>query len=302
MKKDPGMKWSALPVRKIILHYHLFKNAGSSVDRLLRETYQEQWRNFDGPGPGHKLSAADIHSYITANPELKAVSSHQVVPPVPAGDLAVFPMVFIREPLDRVRSAWLFEWQKQPKLEKPKGPLRDYVQEKLGKGKGSVIANFQVLRLSNQAYNETRPAGNIHEVEKLQHAMTFISSIPFFGLVDRFEESLQLLKKSTEKDFPELECTVYRENVSQRASVPLRQKYNRLRRDLGDELFGELLQRNRLDLQLYSYACGVFNERIKLLALSSKIGPDGFGMDNARSEGPGLSGNSNEGDGPSIAA
>jgi hypothetical protein len=29
--------------RKVVIHYHLFKNAGTSVDRMLKEIYGERW-------------------------------------------------------------------------------------------------------------------------------------------------------------------------------------------------------------------------------------------------------------------
>ena len=257
--------------RKILLHYHLFKNAGTSVDRLLSESFGDKWRNYDKDNPGAKISGAEIQAYIEAHPELAALSSHQIVPPVPAGDFSVFPIVFLRDPIDRITSAWLFEWQKQPGLDQPKGSLSEYIAEKFKPRNGSVIANFQVSRLSNTVYDDTVPDPRMHDHERLSHAKGFIGQCPFFGIVDRFDDSLRLLAHATNDDYPSLECTAYRENVSPRAAVPMAEKYRQLQQDIGDELYNAVILRNALDLQLYSFALGLFESRLAQLNNNQQI-------------------------------
>ncbi len=262
-----------MSTRHILLHYHLFKNAGTSIDRLLQESYGEQWKNYDKDKPGAKISGAEIQLYLEDNPALVALSSHQIVPPVPRGDFSILPIVFLRDPVDRIKSAWLFEWQKQPGLSTPKGSLSDYILEKFKPRSGSVIANFQVSRLSNSEYNNTIPVAGLSDHDRLHQAMAFLRQCPFFGIVDRFDDSLRLLADATRHNYPELECKAYKENVSQSMSVSLAEKYAQLQHEIGNEMYNTVLQRNALDLQLYSYALGLFDSRLALLENSGQITP-----------------------------
>ncbi|MBX2882272.1 MAG: sulfotransferase family 2 domain-containing protein [Granulosicoccus sp.] len=255
--------------RSLLLHYHLFKNAGSSVDRLLRESFGSAWVNFDKDLPGQKISPAEMQEFIEAHPDIRAVSSHQIMPPVPVGDFDITPLVFLRDPIDRVKSAYLFEWQKQLNLAEPKGSLQEYIREKLLPGKGTVIANFQVSRLSNQRYDEIRPMPGVHDLDRLAAAQQFIRKLPFFGLVERFDESIALLASVTSEKFPEIECKIYRENSSRAEDVSINGRYNQFRKEIGEELFHEVVYRNHLDLQLYSYALGLFDIRCEQLEKQS---------------------------------
>ncbi|MGQ7845720.1 hypothetical protein ACUNV4_14655 [Granulosicoccus sp. 3-233] len=251
--------------RSVIVHYHLFKNAGTSVERLLQLSLGDTWASWDKPESGAKISGQELQQWLEANPRIRAVSSHQLVPPVPQGSFHVTPVVFLREPLSRVRSAWLFEWQKQQGLSEPKGSLTDYIEEKFKQKNTSVIANFQVSRLSNLAYDDVRQRLHRYNHDLLPAACGFIDSLPFVGLVDRFTESLQLMAECTRKRFPELIVKEHRENVTDASSTSIEQRIELLRREIGNDLFDELCVRNRLDLQLYSYASGRFAASLQRL-------------------------------------
>lgn len=245
--------------RSVIVHYHLFKNAGTSVERLLKQSLGSAWRSWDRPESGAKISGQELQTWLEENPQIKAVSSHQLVPPVPHGGFHVTPVVFLREPLSRVRSAWLFEWQKQQGLAEPKGTLADYIEEKFKQKNASVIANFQVSRLSNLNYDDVRQRLHRYNNELLPAACQFVDSLPFVGLVERFSDSLQLLADCTSERFPDLVVQEHRENVTDSSASSVEQRIDSLRREIGNELFDELCVRNRLDLQLYSYAAGRFS-------------------------------------------
>ena len=96
--------------RKVIIHYHIFKNAGTSIDRMLKESFSERWANYDKPEPTSKISPAELEEFILDNPDLMAVSSHHAVPPLPDKHLEVYPIILLRHPIDRAYSAYLFEW------------------------------------------------------------------------------------------------------------------------------------------------------------------------------------------------
>ena len=249
--------------RSVIVHYHLFKNAGTSIERLLKQSMGSAWTSWDKPQSGAKISGSELQHWLEENTHIRAVSSHQLVPPLPNGSFHVTPIVFLREPLSRVRSAWLFEWQKQLGLEEPKGPLADYIEDKFKQKNASVIANFQVSRLSNQNYDDVKQRLHRYHHELLPAACRFVDSLPFIGIVENFTGSLQLLRAATSKSFPELVIKEHRENVTDPSTASVEQRIESIRREIGNDLFDELCVRNRMDLQLYSYATGRFQAQLE---------------------------------------
>ncbi len=263
-------------VRAIIVHYHLFKNGGSSIEKMLKACYGDQWETYDKDDPGARISALEMQTFIESRPALKAVSSHQLVPPNIEGDLCVMPVIFLRHPLVRVRSAYLFEWQKQLSLDAPKGSLTEYIREKFKNRSVNVISNFQVSRLCNQNYNDVRLNRNLNSEQMLRNSKLLIDSLPAFGLVEKFTDSLQLLRTATSHQFPELELTEYRENVLQFDNNSIDSRIAQLKEEIGIDLFDELTARNSLDLQLHSYAEGRFNRMLEEIDSNEPQAESGF--------------------------
>ncbi len=78
--------------RKVLVHYHLFKNAGTSVDAILRRNFGARWINTEFPPPGQANHQEAIRRLILDNPTLAAVSSHTLMPPAPEIDgVEIFP-------------------------------------------------------------------------------------------------------------------------------------------------------------------------------------------------------------------
>lgn len=246
-------------MRKLILHYHLFKNAGSSIDEILKRSFDDTWLKFDKEKSSAKILPADMQVFINDHPEAKAISSHQLMPPLPRGEFEVFPLVFLRHPLDRARSAYLFEWKKQLGLTEPKGSFSDYVREKLDPKNSGPISNFQVFQLSNEAYAGEKPRHDTASEERLERAKSFLDELAFFGLVERFHESLQRMHFYLQYHFPELKVVNRQINTSQDSAVQLEEKLMTVRRELGEALYGDLCDRNQLDMQLYKHACFRFD-------------------------------------------
>lgn len=247
------------PMRKLIVHYHLFKNAGSSVDAILKDSFGERWAEFDTEDPAAKILPERLEEYIRSNPGLRAISSHQALPPIPLGeDYEIFPLLFVRHPLDRARSAYLFEWQKQLGLEVPKGTFAQYVEEKLTTGTGA-ISNFHVYQFSNLATGGEKPKHDPVPETRLAMAKEFLSSLPFFGLVEQFQESLVRAHFYLKYHFPEIRMVNRTVNSTQNTASHLDARLIAIRAELGAEVYGLLERRNLLDLALYQYACQLFS-------------------------------------------
>lgn len=251
-------------MRKIIVHYHLFKNAGSSVDHLLKAAYgSEQWVNYDPGDPPHLVSSAELLEFIKENEHLRAMSSHMLVPPLPlVEELSVYPMVFIREPITRVMSAYLFEWQKQKGAEAPIGTLAEYIHSKFSTSRASAIEDFQCLRLGNKNPESRKYDSTRSDEEILQDAKMFLESLDVFGLVDRFSESMLQFEHAYGESFPEITFKDVAMNTTQKVSISLQDRYKKIENEIGSELYAQLILRNQLDIKLYQFASGLFSRRV----------------------------------------
>nr|WP_029249710.1 hypothetical protein [Microbulbifer agarilyticus] len=52
-------------MRKLILHYHLFKNAGSSIDEILKRSFGDSWLAFDLDRASAKILPAEMAAVIS---------------------------------------------------------------------------------------------------------------------------------------------------------------------------------------------------------------------------------------------
>jgi hypothetical protein len=241
--------------RKVILHYHVFKNAGTSVDEMLKASLGDRWKQWDKDDSGAKISAAEMEQFILDQPDVLAVSSHQVVPPLPNRHLEVYPIVLIRHPIDRAYSAYLFEWKKQKGSQEPVGTFESYVLERLQLFRKSAIDDFQTLHFANRGYESRRPSATLFDESLLSNAKQFVRSLPVVGLVDRFPNFLEGLKNAWGTTFPELSFEAFHANALQEKDRGLSEKIEILRKETEPEVFERLVLRNQLDLRLYEYAC-----------------------------------------------
>lgn len=246
-------------MRKVIVHYHLFKNAGSSIDSCLRDSFDNAWLAFDPDVNQGAYTARQLIQIIEDHPHINAFSSHCLVPPILQDSINICPIVMLREPISRVLSAYTFEWQKQMGANAPIGELSDYIKEKLSLRRRNAIENFQTMRLAVTDPDERNPDPEKTDNDLVNNACQVIDSLPAFGLVECFDKSVAWLQNAYQADFPELCLQPISMNETQNSSVPLEQRHRKIADAIGDELYTELLMRNQMDIQLYAYAKGRFN-------------------------------------------
>ena len=96
-------------MRTVIVHYHTYKNSGSSFDEQLTQAFGEEHLLFDGPFAYNVFPQSELLKIVLRHPSVVAFSSHQIRLPVPASlNVNILPVAFVRHPLLRIRSMYSF--------------------------------------------------------------------------------------------------------------------------------------------------------------------------------------------------
>jgi Sulfotransferase family len=250
-----GSRKSARRPKPLFIHYHIFKNAGSSVEKTLQQNFGASLHLYDAPAPDGLLTAEDIETYVSHNPAVKAISTHQAtLPPPDIPSRNVTSGILIRDPIARIQSMYLFEKQqshfslggnKAKELD-----FKDYVEWRLSASPSSMC-NYQVhfcSRTKDRRYDKP-------DFADLQRAIANLEKIDLVGTVERYSEWLSLAQWLLSKQFRRLSLTVVHENIS----VPRNDHapatiLHGLEKELGPSLLERLLQCNYLDQCLYRVA------------------------------------------------
>ena len=249
-------------MRKVILHYHFFKNAGTTVERILENTFGEGWGAIDGNNPSGHVSPEELLGFVQSHPDLHAVSSHQALMPPPETEgLEMVPLLLLRHPIDRARSVYSFESKQAagtPGAEfAANHSFPEYVRWRLDNRVNGVIHNFQITWLLRRPWR-MRPLLHKHTYREV---MTLLDSLPCFGMVERFRKSMQLFNRVHQDGFELEGINIAPQNVTRERRTTLQERLGMIREELGDKLMDELRERNAYDLAMYRDAMILFEKR-----------------------------------------
>lgn len=261
-------RWAALPhaaKRDVLVHCHLFKNAGMSIDQSLKRHFGATWADVDLPTIGSCITNDHLVERLSKQPHLAAVSSHQMRFPLPGNDLIrLHPVVLLRHPIDRIRSMYDFERrearQRNSKLlvtkQAAKLSLAEWIEWHLDTEFEVRITNWQT-RICSVRHNGLQPDDWSVKADStnLSEARAIISELPVVGIVDEFERTIAMLTSRFAPIFPGLNFLNVQVNESrQQRDLSLADRLELLRLQLGPPLYRRLLHANELDLELYRFA------------------------------------------------
>jgi hypothetical protein len=234
-------------MRTVIIHYHLFKNAGTSLDHALRAGLRERWVAYEHP---HRILALEIAAYLAEHPKVVVLSSHNAwLPPPAIPDTVVIPVVFVRHPLDRARSVFDFERGQEADTAGARmaqqTDLAGYLEWRLGPqvGRDPTIRDFQTQRLA--------PAGQ--GTTDLERALDAVDRLPYVGLVEEYARSIGRLERLLEPYLPGLRLRNAHLNRTADAPHGLEDRLEHLRSRVGDVLYRRLLEANQDDLAVWEH-------------------------------------------------
>jgi len=250
------------PPRPVLVHFHVFKNAGTTLDGALLREFGIGFAEFDGPRANYVLEPEEFRAFVETRPAVRAVSSHQVRFPLPEiYDVRWRPLLLVRHPLDRALSAYSFHRRSRTRsassLQAKKSDLSGYVRWMLGLGPVSLICNFQTAFFSTGHGAGKRPG--------LAAATARLREAALAGTVERFGESLLCAERNLAEDFPGLDLSNHSRNVTRQRRGRLDERLAELRAELGPDLHAELERRNELDFALHEEAGRELDGRLQRL-------------------------------------
>jgi hypothetical protein len=249
-------------MRFIILHYHILKNAGTTIENILDRNFGERLARLDTPDRDGRIGQADILSYLDKNPHIEAISSHQIHYPVPtAPGYIFFDLCFLRDPLERLRSTYDY-FRQRPADGDPVSDAANNLD--FGKFMARLIERFpervdnpQTNLLANgEADRPTIP-------EDLDRALERMREVSFLGVVDLFDQSVAAGQRLLQAVFPNLDCVEPPANVSRGLAGTMASRRAQVREACGRAVYAELLRQNALDFQLVRMARAEVRRRFR---------------------------------------
>ncbi|SEQ95603.1 Sulfotransferase family protein [Amphritea atlantica] len=239
-------------MRTVILHYHLFKNAGTSLDAAFKENFNEEdgeWVTKEFPAQP-ALNRGKVKQWIIDNPQAKCFSSHTAIFPVPEIEgIRIIPVIFMRHPIDRIASAYSFE-KKQvgdgfgPALAR-NTTLKGYIETRLSLVNDRQCRNFHAHRLATMFGEKVGDEG--------YRAKLAIEKLPFVGVVERYSESLEKLELLLkEEGFADINLNPVEKNVSRSVKSSLDKKLSEIEVQIGEELYSKLVDANSNDIDFFN--------------------------------------------------
>lgn len=235
--------------RHIIMHYHLFKNAGTSIDHTLKKNFKQSWREHEDSNTG--WSTIDIANYLKENQDIVVLSSHTALLPLPVlPNTTIYPIIFIRHPIDRIRSVYEFEHKQIADTEgaimAKKVDMAGYIEWRLSRNNDRSIRNFQSYRLAFA----TPKLLNGKQLSEYEQALSAVNELDFVGLVDEFDISLRKMQKWLKNVFPNINFKPVEKNVTKK-DTNLNERLDMMRKKIGASLYDDIVEANKSDLKIY---------------------------------------------------
>lgn len=209
---------------KIIVHYHIYKTAGSTILEGMRtiagkDGFVEIDKHAEFAGE-KAYNIAFFERLAISHPELSAFTAHRVVPNIhQSRAVDVFPIAFVRHPLLRANSVYRFEL-----IRRDDWPRKEIARQHdfagwldwcLGPEQFIECRNVQ-SRLFSLADNGRLPMGPPSALQRGDLALVFerLDSMPVVGVVEHFERSLAAINRAAQPLFPGFEIPNARVNVT----------------------------------------------------------------------------------------
>jgi hypothetical protein len=243
-------------MRYVVVHYHVFKNGGTTFETILEREFGEGFATLHGPDADATLRGSDLAEFLHAYPNVGAVSSHHLRYPKPdIPHVVLFDCCFVRHPLARLHSYYTYLSQTEALRES----AREFL-ENLMDAAPHQVSDVQVHQLAN-AGRFTRPAGE-HDLEK---AMEIVRQMAIPGLVEIYDESLVAAEYFLRPAFPTIRLEYVPQNVTNGMRAFPGERLDYLIELWGEDLYRKLARLNQMDMELFRRVRAEITQRLDLV-------------------------------------
>jgi len=238
--------------RQIILHYHIFKNAGTTVESILKDNFRARFARFDSEDYNSTISNDTLLEFLAGHPDVVAISSHHLRLPKPVDDRFVFhDILFVRHPVARLWS--IYEFYRRTDLETD--PLSAAAKTRGAQEFFQLLIDDYPFHANNAQVNLLANAGGkLPSESDLARAAEVISRAAAPGVAELFDESTVVAESCVGRAFRGLDFSYVAQNVTAGPPMRLEAQLARFQKHCGEETFNRIINLNQLDLALVEVA------------------------------------------------
>ncbi|TKI69920.1 sulfotransferase family protein [Sulfurimonas crateris] len=249
--------------RDVILHSHIFKNAGTTFDHTLEKNFA---KNFVDHREDRDLVEGKqdyLNSFLDKNSTINAFSSHSIHFKAQNNERYNFHQIyFLRHPIERIKSVYTFERQQPAEISlgakmAKELDMNEYIRWRMRDDVAATIRNCHTVFLSGLGPNPNKID------EKYKVAKKNIFEIPLIGIVDRYDESMVVFEEYLREHFPNIDLSYVRKNVTDTSKeLSVDEKSDKLLQQIDEDLQQLVLEKNAYDLELYKLGNDLLDEKI----------------------------------------
>jgi len=243
-------------MRHVLLHGHIFKNAGTTFDWSLARCFGDGFLDHRDDKAMREQRGRHLAQLLAGQRNLRAISSHFLCYPLPEVEgLEFHSTLFLRHPIERIASVYAFERKQEAdtrgaRAAKEKS-FAEYVAWRLEVGVPRTIRDYQAGNIAG--HHDLSPSREPPS-SWLTQASDRLMRTAGVGVVDRYDESMIVFEAALRPAFPDIDLAYLRQNVTQAdTDRSIEEKVEATLERLGD-LAGPVLEQNSFDLALYRQA------------------------------------------------
>jgi hypothetical protein len=256
-------------VRPVILHGHIFKNAGTTFDWSLKRQFGDGFLDHRDDRAMRSGQGRHLRELLQARPGLQAISSHHMTNELPdLPDVKFLQVYLLRHPLERLRSVYEFERRQEGQTPGSRAArsksFSDYVAWRMAPDVRHTIRNYQTLYLAG--CHDIVSGAELAQTH-FPAALRAASGAALIGVVERYDESMVVLEEALRPDYPDIDLACVPQNVALgRNRGATAQALVAATLDELGELQKTVIDQNSYDLALYQLAGQRLESRIAALA------------------------------------
>jgi hypothetical protein len=253
------------PAGSVLVHHHLFKNAGTTIDWILRRACGPGYLGLEEALAAGLTTAEALLDYVLAHPDIWAVTRHHLpFAPMEYPGRAFLDILLVRHPIDRLRSIYDF-LRADPADHDELSPaarrlgLADFCRLLLDRHP-NYVNDAQVTTIAN-AGGYVRPPDDADA----RIASDLVRRAVITGPVERFDECLVAAEHFLRPLYGPLDLAYVAQNVAATRRPTLDARLDAFRRECGRSLYAHLLRANELDFELVRAAEAEVDRRVRLI-------------------------------------